>query len=412
MFKKTDEVKVMRDPIHGYIHVEYQVIWDCINAKEVQRLRRIHQLGGDFQVYHTAEHSRFSHSLGVYEIVRRMVIEVDGLHNGLNEYEKVTVMLAGLLHDIGHGPFSHAFEAVSNCSHERYTQKILMEDSEVHQILCNVDDKLPALVSSIISYEHPNELLNQLVSGQIDADRMDYLLRDAYFTGTSYGEFDLERILRTLRIKNNQVLVKESGIHSVEDYLMARYHMYWQVYLHPVARSYEGLLVALFKRMKELFELNQLATATMFHPFLTNHEASIEEHFLLDEAAAFYGFAQLMRGDDVILADLARRLLNRDLLEYVNVDSTECIEFIQERVKEAGYDCDYYTFVDTVQHKAFSPYTLSDKKHNIWVLKEDDSIQEITRVSEIVKAISDVKGRIQRKIYYPKHVNIKESNLV
>ncbi|MEG0735801.1 MAG: HD domain-containing protein, partial [Longicatena sp.] len=147
---KTNETKVMRDPIHGYIHVDLQVIWDCINAKEMQRLRRIHQLGGDFQVYHTAEHSRFSHSLGVYEIVRRMVEEIDSLSKELTEYEKACAMLAGLLHDIGHGPFSHAFEGISVYKHEEYTVKIIMEDSEIHDILMRYDPKLPTDVASII----------------------------------------------------------------------------------------------------------------------------------------------------------------------------------------------------------------------------------------------------------------------
>lgn len=402
MLQKTDEVKVMRDPIHGYIHVEYQVIWDCINAKEFQRLRRIHQLGGDFQVYHTAEHSRFSHSLGVYEIVRRMVKEVDGLKDALTEFEKVTVMLAGLLHDIGHGPFSHAFEAVSFYPHEEYTKRILLENSELHHILDSVDEQLPMLVSSIISYEHPNELLNQLVSGQMDADRMDYLLRDAYFTGTSYGEFDLERIIRTIRTKDKQVVVKESGIHSVEDYLMARYHMYWQVYLHPVARSYEGLLVLLFKRLRDLYPSELISMAPMFYPFLTDKEATIEEHFALDEAAAFYGFAQLSHSEDKITADLANRLLNRDLFEYVSIENRNDIQKIENDIQNAGFNSKYYMFTDTVKQKAFSPYKLGDKEHNIWVLCEDQKIKEITQVSDIVKAIANVKERIQIKVYYPK----------
>lgn len=406
MLQKTDEVKVMRDPIHGYIHVEYQIIWDCINAKEFQRLRRIHQLGGDFQVYHTAEHSRFSHSLGVYEIVRRMVEEIDGLKKQLTELEKVTVMLAGLLHDIGHGPFSHAFEAVSRYPHELYTTRILLENSDLHHILKLVDDQLPNLVSAIISCKHPNELLNQMISGQMDADRMDYLLRDAYFTGTSYGEFDLERMIRTIRIKDNQILVKESGIHSVEDYLMARYHMYWQVYLHPVARSYEGILTLLFKRLKALFPSNDVAMAPMFHPFLTDTPPTIEEHYALDEAAAFYGFAQLMHSDDKIIADLARRLLNRDLFEYQSVEGDEAINYIKQQVSLAGFHTDYYVYTDTVKLKAFSPYTLSDKNHHIWVLCEDQTIQEITHVSDIVKAIAEVKGRIQIKVYYPKEVQL------
>ena len=140
MFAKTNEVKVMRDPVHGYIHVEYQVIWDCINAREFQRLRRIHQLGGTYMVYHTAEHSRFAHSLGVYEITRRMVNEVSGLKE-LSEEDKVTVMCAALLHDVGHGPFSHAFEAITPTSHETYTRRIILEDTQIHRILSNVSNE-------------------------------------------------------------------------------------------------------------------------------------------------------------------------------------------------------------------------------------------------------------------------------
>ena len=135
MLERTPEVKVLRDPIHGYIHIDLKVVWDCLNTREFQRLRRIHQLGGDFQVYHTAEHTRFSHSLGVYEIVRRMVREIPDIAESFSEYEKCTAMLAGLLHDIGHGPFSHAFESVSSCQHETFTQRILLEDSEIHQVL-------------------------------------------------------------------------------------------------------------------------------------------------------------------------------------------------------------------------------------------------------------------------------------
>ncbi|MFR9254665.1 MAG: HD domain-containing protein [Merdibacter sp.] len=271
MFERTEEVKVMRDPIHGYIHVHYKVIWDCINAREFHRLRRIHQLGGDFQVYHTAEHTRFSHSLGVYEIVRRMVEEIEELSRSLSEYEKCAAMLAGLLHDLGHGPFSHAFEAVSDCHHEQFTQRILLEDSEIHRILSAADVRLPQDVADIIGYRYKNDLLNQLVSGQLDADRMDYLLRDAYFTGTSYGTFDMERILRTIRIQDAHLAVKESGIHSVEDYIMARYHMYWQVYLHPVARSYEIMIALLFERMKTLWKQKPsfFAGLEMFTPFLS-----------------------------------------------------------------------------------------------------------------------------------------------
>ena len=400
---KTDETKVLRDPIHGYIHVDLQVVWDCINAKEMQRLRRIHQLGGDFQVYHTAEHSRFSHSLGVYEIVRRMVYEIDQLREALSDYEKAVAMLAGLLHDIGHGPFSHAFEGISMYKHEEYTVKIITENSEIHQILAACDARLPEDVASIIQYRHPKECMNQLVSGQLDADRMDYLLRDAYFTGTSYGKFDLERILRTIRVKNGRIVVKASGIHSVEDYIMARYHMYWQVYLHPVARSYETLLSILFRRMKEVYALHPeyLSDVKMFHPFLCGADAGIDALYRLDESAALYGFSELVTCRDEILRDISYRLLNRKLFEYVTLKNPEDLERIQLHVQALGYDPDYYVYQDVVSQKPYSPYKSNESGHNIWVLEESGKVKELSKASDIVRALTRADLKEESKLYFP-----------
>lgn len=400
---KTEETKVLRDPIHGYIHVDLKVVWDCINAKEMQRLRRIHQLGGDFQVYHTAEHSRFSHSLGVYEIVRRMVYEIDQLREVLSDYEKAVVMLAGLLHDIGHGPFSHAFEGISTYKHEEYTVKIIMENSEIHQILAACDARLPEDVASIIQYRHAKECMNQLVSGQLDADRMDYLLRDAYFTGTSYGKFDLERILRTIRVKNGRIVVKASGIHSVEDYIMARYHMYWQVYLHPVARSYETLLSILFRRMKEVYALHPeyLRDVKMFHPFLCGADAGIDALYRLDESAALYGFSELVTCRDEILRDISYRLLNRKLFEYVTLKNPKDLERIQLHVQALGYDPDYYVYQDVVSQKPYSPYKSNESGHNIWVLEESGKVKELSKASDIVRALTRADLKEESKLYFP-----------
>lgn len=400
MFKKTDELKVMRDPIHGYIHVEYQVIWDCINAREFQRLRRIHQLGGTFEVYHTAEHSRFAHSLGVYEITRRMVNEVSGLKE-LSEMDKVTVMVAALLHDLGHGPFSHAFEAITPVAHEEYTRRVILENTQIHQILSGVSEDFPEKVASIINYTHPNDLLNQIVSGQLDADRMDYLLRDAYFTGTSYGNFDLERILRTMRVKDQKIVMKESGIHSVEDYIMARYHMYWQVYYHPVTRSYEAILHALFQRMKNLAQTNPavLKDLKMFLPFLKG-EDTMQDHFRMDESAALYGFTLLSESEDAIARDLARRLLDRDLFEYKTIKCEEDLARIKKEVAVLGYDPTYYVIHDEASQRPYKPYK-SGEGHNIYILREDGSIKELSLVSDIVNAI--VKGNLKedKKAFYP-----------
>lgn len=402
MFERTEEVKVMRDPIHGYIHVHYKVIWDCINAREFQRLRRIHQLGGDFQVYHTAEHTRFSHSLGVYEIVRRMVEEIEELSRSLSEYEKCAAMLAGLLHDLGHGPFSHAFEAVSDCHHEQFTQQILLEDSEIHRILSAADVRLPQDVADIIGYRYKNDLLNQLVSGQLDADRMDYLLRDAYFTGTSYGTFDMERILRTIRIQDAHLAVKESGIHSVEDYIMARYHMYWQVYLHPVARSYEIMIALLFERMKTLWKQKPsfFAGLEMFTPFLSGERVAIEALFRLDEAAALYGFALLTQRSDPILRDLAARVLDRRLFAYTQ-EEADTYAKICPIAKANGYDPQYYVHRDHVTQKPYSPYKGRQGTHVIWIVDEQGTLSELSEKSAIVSALVDAKVKEQQLVYYP-----------
>ena len=402
--KRLDETKVLKDPVHSYIHIHYEVIWNCLDSKEFQRLRRIRQLGGDFQVYPTAEHSRFSHSLGVYEIVRRMVTEVKTLCVELTEYEKVCVMLAGLLHDVGHGPFSHAFEHVTNHSHEEYTAKIILGDTELNSILRAVSKKMPEDIVSIIQHTHENDILNQIVSGQLDADRMDYLLRDSYFTATSYGQFDLERILRTMRVRKTSegrkvIVVKHTGIHSVEDYIMARYQMYWQVYYHPVARSYEAVFIQLFNRLKDIFKDNKdyFEDMKVLIPFLEKAEVSEEEYFRLDENSLLYCCALIQDKDDVIAADLAKRLQNRKLFEYVDYNE-ENLAQIQNMLRENGYDEQYYLRIENIEASVYSPY----KGRKILIEKLDGQIVALEKASTIVESITKGQTKKEGTIFFPR----------
>ena len=402
--KRLDETKVLKDPVHSYIHIHYEVIWNCLDSKEFQRLRRIRQLGGDFQVYPTAEHSRFSHSLGVYEIVRRMVTEVKTLCAELTEYEKVCVMLAGLLHDVGHGPFSHAFEHVTNHSHEEYTAKIILGDTELNSILRAVSKKLPEDIVSIIQHTHENDILNQIVSGQLDADRMDYLLRDSYFTATSYGQFDLERILRTMRVRKTSegrkvIVVKHTGIHSVEDYIMARYQMYWQVYYHPVARSYEAVFIQLFNRLKDIFKDNKdyFEDMKVLIPFLEKAEVSEEEYFRLDENSLLYCCALIQDKDDVIAADLAKRLQNRKLFEYVDYNE-ENLAQIQNMLRDNGYDEQYYLRIENIEASVYSPY----KGRKILIEKLDGQIVALEKASTIVESITKGQTKKEGTIFFPR----------
>lgn len=403
-FKKLSETKVLKDPVHSYIHINYEVVWNCLDSKEFQRLRRIRQLGGDFQVYPTAEHSRFSHSLGVYEIVRRMVTEIKSLSVELSEYDKICVMLAGLLHDVGHGPFSHAFEHVTKHSHEDYTAKIILGETELNHVLAEVSPRLPEDIVSIIEHNHPNDILNQIISGQLDADRMDYLLRDSYFSATSYGQFDLERILRTMRVRKidenkKALVVKYTGIHSVEDYIMARYQMYWQVYYHPVARSYEAVFIQLFNRLKDIFKDNKeyFSDMKVLIPFLEKNVVSVEEYFKLDENSLLYCCSLIQDKDDEIAADLARRLQNRRLFEYVDY-SEENLAQIKNMLKEQNLDEKYYLRVENVEASVYSPY----KGRKILIEQLDGKIVALEKASTIVESITKGETKREGTIFYPR----------
>ena len=406
MFARTDEEKVLRDPVHGYIHVSLQVVWDVINSAWFQRLRRIRQLGGAYVVYHCAEHSRFEHSLGVYEIVRRMVTEVRDIAEALNEREKVTVMLAALLHDIGHGPYSHAFEGVTDTYHEEFTCRIIEENTEITFILENCAIGLAKEVSDVIRHKSANPLLTQLISSQLDSDRFDYLLRDAYFTGTTYGEYDLERILRIMRVTDhNQLVVKESGVYAVENYIMARYHMYWQVYYHPVARSYECILHMLFLRLQDIGKdgIGE-AAFDVFGPLIEGGRMSLEDYFRMDEYTFGYGFQCLCECDDPIASDLAGRLRDRRLFTYSD-SSPQTNRRIREKLKKEGYDLRYYWGRDEVEQSPYVPYG-SDHSGSIFVRGKDGRTMELSNASNIVYSLIHGPGKDDNKVFYPEEVHI------
>lgn len=394
-----NEPRVLRDPVHGYIHITSPVIWRLLDTPEFQRLRRIRQLGGVFQVYHTAEHSRFSHSLGVYEIVRRMTEEVPDIGGSLSRQEKLVVLCAALLHDVGHGPYSHSFERLSHCSHEQMTMRLILEDTDIHTVLAEADPSLPAQVAAVIQGTCPNPLLCDLISSQLDADRMDYLLRDAYETGTSYGTFDLERILRCLRVKNGRLCIKESGMHSVEDYIMARYHMYWQVYLHPVARAYEVMLQLFFDRYSEV--RSQLKIDLLENVF---HLSELTCFLVLDDYRLVTGLQQASVSDDRILADLADRLLNRRLFDWIEEPDPSQEFQIRQRLEQAGLPTLFYLREDVSGSKVYLPY--HEDRAQIRVLCADGEVRNLSHQSAIVSALDTIKPSVSRRLYFPKEAGL------
>lgn len=402
---ELNEKRVIRDAIHDYIHVDHLIIWRLINSKEMQRLRRIKQLGGTYQVFQSAEHSRFVHSLGVYQVVRRM-LETECLTNALSDYDKLCVMCAGLLHDIGHGPFSHSFEGVFEENHEDMTVRMILEKSEVHDILVSLYKQLPQDVASIIQHTHPNRILIQMVSSQLDADRMDYLLRDSYMSGTTYGHFDMSRILRTMRIRDGKIVYKESGVQAIENYILARYHMYWQVYYHPTARSYEHLLQSVFQRVKDLYYDGYVFQTHLHYliPML-EHRFQVSDFVDLDEAVILYYFKEFTREKDFILSDLSSRFLNRHLFKYQQLKSQKDLMSIKAIAQVKGYHPDYYIVSDNQKQIPYLHYGESGELSEIEILDSEGCLSPLPMKSEIVSAILNSKRfKSDQKVFFPKEI--------
>lgn len=400
------ESKVFRDAVHDYIRVEYLPIWQLINAPEMQRLRRIKQLGGTSMVFQSAEHSRFTHSLGVYEIVRQM-IALEQLKDQLTDYEKLTVLCAGLLHDIGHGPFSHSFEPIFKTSHETMTIRIIKEDSHIHRVLAAVHPQLPDDVAAVIE-KSAKPLLVQMISSQLDADRMDYLLRDSYFCGVTYGQFDMSRLLRTLRIIDHRIVFKASGVQAIEDYILARYHMYWQVYYHPTVRSYEHLLQSIMRRVKDLYESGYVFKTNIDYllPILKG-EATVTEYEVLDEDVMLYYFHRFINEDDTILSDLAYRFVNRRLFKFTSLKSSAELKEIEKQSAACGFDPRYYVTSDLAKNIPYHHYEIGDLIGEIDILDDDGMIVSLPERSEIVSAIIHAKAKEDAKVFFVKELKGK-----
>jgi uncharacterized protein len=413
--EKLTEEKVFKDPVHRYVHVRDRVIWDLVGTKEFQRLRRIKQLGTTFLTFHGAEHSRFNHSLGVYEIVRRIIDDVFAGRPEWNNDDRLLTLVAALLHDLGHGPFSHSFEKVFDFDHEDFTRAIILGNTEVNAILTKVSPDFPAKVAEVIAKTSEKKLVVSLISSQIDADRMDYLQRDAYFTGVSYGQFDMERILRVMRPKEDQVVIKKSGMHAVEDYIMSRYQMYWQVYFHPVSRSAEVILTKILHRAKQLFEENYMFKYRPVHfdSFFTN-QVSLEDYLKLDEAVMLFYFQSWQEESDPILSDLCMRFVNRNLFKYAEFDPAKEYKKLAELTGlfvKAGIDPEYYLVVDSSSDLPYDFYRPGEEEERlpIHLLMKNGDLRELSRESEIVDAISG-KRRTDHKLYFPADILLDDSS--
>ena len=404
MEQLSDE-KVFKDPIHSFVRVTDMLIWQLIEAPEFQRLRRIKQLGGTHIVYPTAEHSRFSHSLGVYFIARRMIDVLNKQGTKFNESDRMLILCSALLHDVGHGPFSHSFESVLGTRHEDFTRRILLEDTRINQLLENYESGFAQKVSDVIEKTYPDRLIVSLISSEIDADRLDYLLRDSYFTGAPYGEIDLERILRTMRVQEGKVVFKQSGMHALEDYLFSRYQMYWQVYLHDCSLSFNFLIESLLSRVRGLIKNEDYqfkCDVSLFESMFADH-VDISAYLRMDDGVitTFAGF--FLAEEDMILRDLASRFLNRGLFdEFDYIPSSESAvlyEKLAKLMKESGDHPDAYLFHISYEQSTYDYYGLEGDVA-IELLMTSGEIKEISSVSNIIQGIVN-SPKLKNTIFLP-----------
>lgn len=405
--------KVFRDPVHDIIVVDDPLILALVDSPEFQRLRRIRQLGAAAWTYHGAEHTRFSHSLGVYHVMKRLLGRLMETGFDVEDGERQAALCAALLHDLGHGPLSHLWEAVGSgeSGHEGWTRAIVVGDSGVNRTLAQRDAGLPRLVIEILAGDYRRPQIPLLISGQLDVDRMDYLLRDALFTGASYGRFDLERLIHSITVADGRVVVTRKGLANVEEYLLARYFMYWRVYFHKSVRSQELTLRMLFTRVRDLFAAGHAPECSAaLRPFLAaggnaggiageneGEGVSVAQYLALDDHDVMCAIKRWTAGADPVLRDLAGRFLNRRMLKPVFPEpaageALAGVAAAEGVLRRRGWDPRYYLAVDRTFEAAYDYYSPGEFRQRgaspIHILQEDGRVREVTELSPLLGSIA------------------------
>ncbi|MBC7914326.1 MAG: HD domain-containing protein [Pyrinomonadaceae bacterium] len=381
--------KIINDPVYGFITVPSDLIFDLIAHPYFQRLRNIKQLGMTHLVYPGALHTRFHHALGAMHLMGMAIETLKSKGHEISSQEEEAVTIAILLHDIGHGPYSHALEhtIVNGISHEHISALLLDNLNK------EFNGKLE-MAQQIFNNRYPKLFLHQLVSGQLDIDRLDYLTRDSFFTGVSEGIVGFDRIIKMLDVSNGQLAIEVKGIYSVEKFLIARRLMYWQVYLHKTVVAAELMLVKILERAKYLASKGKKLFATPNFSYFLNHSISREEFktqprnlecfTLLDDYDIYTSVKVWASDDDFILSTLCANLLSRNLYQVEITQEVpdkekiaELVTLVRESYPIDEDDVSYFVFTDTLKNNA---YKVDDGSINI--LMKDGSVCDITLASD------------------------------
>ncbi len=386
-----NEHKIINDPVFGFIKIRRGLLYDIVSHPLFQRLNRIAQLGLTSVVYPGARHTRFQHSIGALHLMSEAVKSLTEKGIYIFDLEAEAVQAAILMHDIGHGPFSHVLEntLISGISHEDISLMMMEQMNRDMKGQLN-------LAISIFKDEYPNKIFHQLISSQLDMDRLDYLRRDSFYTGVTEGNIGSARIIKMLNVADDRLVVEAKGIYSVENYLTTRRLMYWQVYLHKTTVGYEKILVNALRRAKELaHEGHEVFAAPALAYFLQNdidrewfdtHEEALQMYAELDDSDIWSALKVWRHSDDKILATLASDLLDRHLFKVEVTEeppTEEHITFIRNQIADAlgisEADAHYLMSLTEIGKDMYNP-----EDDSIGILYKDGTVRDIAETSEIL----------------------------
>lgn len=407
--KKDSKIRIINDPVHGFIKLPSHFVYTLIDHPYIQRLRRIKQLGMSFYVYPGATHTRFQHAIGATHLMSIALQNLILKGHKITEEEIEGALIAILLHDIGHGPFSHALEnsIIEELNHE-FLSSLLID--KLNQ---EFNGKL-SLALDIFHNKYKKKFLHQLISSQLDMDRMDYLKRDSFYTGVAEGVIGTDRIIKMLNVKNDNLVIEEKGIYSIEKFIIARRLMYWQVYLHKTVIAAEFCLIKLLQRAKEL-TLNgeDLFASPPLKFFLKRNinksinDEMISNFLLLDDDDIMVAAKSWIYHKDKILSTLAKNLINRNLPKVIiqkdKFDELE-VNKLKEKVSKAMHislkDSEYLVYQDIITNYTYS----DDSDTNIRILFNNNKVKDITEASDIFNI--NALLTIEKKYFlcYPKEL--------
>ena len=402
--------KIINDPIYGFVHIPFESIWKIMEHPYFQRLRRISQLGLSSLVYPGANHNRFHHAIGSMHLMNKSIEILKSKNHNITEEEHEGSLIAILLHDIGHGPFSHALEnsIVKNLSHEKISIMFM------HKLNVEFNGKL-SLAIDIFTRKYKKKFLHQLISSQLDVDRLDYLNRDSFYSGVNEGIINSNRIIEMLNVKENELVIDYKGIYSIEKFIIARKLMYWQVYLHKTVLSAEHTLMHILQRAKHLIEKNNsIYTTPSFKTFLYQKEEITESFFiandLLEEFALIDDYDILVcmknwtKENDKVLSILSKTIINRNLLKMIPIQEEEREKELKRIRKVAMHkfnvheeDVKYLVFSITTKNET---YNFNDEE--IVFLKKNDNLVKLSDTKNEFNMNRKNAKIIKHYICYPK----------